>query len=535
MGTAAQQLLASITSPLPTKAHPLASIETPQATVPKFAHFFRPPSADASPSGGFSFGKAPQMPSNIGRRPQLKTIATLQQDSSQSHEVAKAPPGENPPAPTSPSVHIPVLASSTAKEPRDQLDKAVEPDEIPEAVRNLCTRDEQNSPIGSNIPSNKMREREVSNITNERSRQTHTNPIGKGVEGTQASEPPRTSESRAGMEARFETHQTPQVRRRRSARHSTNIGREQASDSSKQTQLSSENLLKLVLHRQQQEKQAEAALRHELQDKENEILLLVHNMELLHENYDSAKRTVSTLRAQLSEKSDVVCKANDKVKRFQDFVKGLSSDHEVLKSDMRAFVDGLKILRDEKADLVAALDGTRASLETLSSRSRDASLEAHHQLELLSERLQGKDEQCKQLTKLLQVEKEHGFDLQKQLQAEAGRLRAEYDAAYTTQMDSLRKEASKLREDLHQKELAIRSVEEARTQMQQIKDRYHSSIESLKKEKEALELKVKERLEGYNVLKIENEKLDEELRGRGNEVQEVKESLALSVSNLTLC
>lgn len=188
-------------------------------------------------------------------------------------------------------------------------------------------------------------------------------------------------------------------------------------------------------------------------------------------------------------------------------------------------------VKQQKTDLIAALSETRDSVETLNDRRRDSLLKASHQLELVDQALRSKEQQCEDLTRLLASERDRMKSLVEQMQVEGERSRAGLDAAYTLQINSLREEHCRLRDDLYQRGHALKLAEEAKDHLKVSVERFSSEIKRLEMELEALRATAHKRLENIDQIKEQHRQLEVKLRESERELENVRLRYDSMVSN----
>ena len=513
---AAQQLLAGIISPRSIDSKSKETPETACTIPPRVTHFTRPLSSDASPSAGFSFGKAPQVQTNFSRRVIPKTNAVPQQDTSSplkraaiDEEPASTRSQQQPSQFITPTITRPTIATAVIAEQSGKT-----------ALSTSTSVTQRQSPptvFGAPNPSNQHPE-ELTTVegTSQSTASHHPTII---VEQDRAR--PLTKSPHGGDIVRSikKTAVTPGKYSQASAQRFSVGVRRQSSSSPGRNQISSENLLKIVLHRQQEQKNLENELLQELRVKDNHISQLLQSENACRADFDSAKDHIMVLEFDLTKNTDFVARLKEKAKKLQDFVKGLSHDHETLKEDMRTLMGSAQDVKIQKADLIAALSETRASVETLNDHRKDSLLKAFHQLDLVNRALRDKEQQCDELTKLLASERDHMKSFEEEMRAEGERSRNGLDAAYRLHIDSLREEQSKLRDDLNQREHALKLAGEAKDQLNVTLGRSSSELKGLEKESEALRATARERLENIDQMKEQYSQLRDKVHDNEQELE----------------
>ena len=505
----AQQLVASITTPMISLPH-LSSKEAPQkAQAPRTMHFTRPAaSSEGGLDAGFSFGRA-QIPINFGRRPAPKpVINTVNSDREMSNQDDGPHCSEVPSSECASSEQISQSKKATTliadTIPTTETARADETAADLQGMTNSTVASikaaKPLTPVASGGKAS-LSEQRLESIEVERT--ICASDVSQATANTfRHVKPPQTTHSGHNSPS---SHFTPRRR-----------------DSPSSTQLSSENLLKIVLHRQHLKENVEKELLLEIQQKDAEIARLMQDMNTLHENLASVQGCAEELRSDLAQKSAMVANTTEKMRRLQDFVKGLSRDHEALKGDMESYTTIARDLVTEKTTISEAIGEIRGSIDDAGAKLRGLSANANHQVELVSQKLSCKDEQCHEMTKLLEAERSHGRELLEQLQASAGRVRAESDAFYQPKLDIFHDQLGQLKEDVYRKEQALRSEEIAKGEFQVSLGQAMSEKEILEEEKDTLRRASEEHLEKLSEVVQKHLKLENEMNRKDKDIENLR-------------
>ena len=221
------------------------------------------------------------------------------------------------------------------------------------------------------------------------------------------------------------------------------------------------------------------------------------------------------------------------MRRLQDFVKGLSRDHEALKGDMESYVAVARDLLIEKTTISEAIGGIRGSINDTGAKVQSLSANASHQLELVSQKLTCKEEQYHEMTKLLEAERSHGQELLEQLQASAGRVRAEADAFYQPKLDIFHDQLAQLKEDVYRKDQALRLEEIAKDEFQASLGQAMSEKEILEEEKDALRRASEEHLEKISEAAQKHLKMANEMSMKDKDIENLRTQHRCMVSIAT--
>ena len=527
--TIAQQLLAGIISSIPLKPKSQTAMETSVAPPPPVAHFARPPSSDTSPSAGFVFSKAPPMPTNYGRRPMPKTNIMLEQDTSNAIESNII--GEEATSPTSLRLPMAEPSASAGTQSSTETIDVVEQN-CTTATRTVSpTTERKSSPTALTALDAVTADFEMTSNIERRGSSADPHTPAEPFNQDRADPNVKTSYSEDVTRSTEKTGVGFANHPRKSARRSSNRAQHRSGSSLGQNQISSENLLKIVLHRQQEQTNLESELIQELRSKDDLVSQLLQNESAVRGSLESAKDHILALESDLTSKTDLVGRLNEKAEKLQDFVKGLGHDHEILKEEMGAVLSSVEDVKQQKTDLIAALSETRDSVETLNDRRRDSLLKASHQLELVDQALRCKEQQCEDLTRLLASERDRMKSLVEQMQVEGERSRAGLDAAYSLQINSLREEHCRLRGDLNQRDHALKLAEEAKDHLKVSVERFSSEIKRLEMELEALRATAHKRLENIDQIKEQHRQLEVKLRESERELENVRLRYDSMVSN----
>ena len=498
----AQQLLASITRPVISNAHPSPQEAPQKVQVPRPMHFTRPASSEGGLDAGFSFGRA-QIPTNFGRRPAPQPVINT------INPKDDGPHGNEVPSPGRTSSE----QISKPKKSTTDNDHVTSTSTTASADDTVIGLQAMANPTASNVKAAKL-----------------LTPLASGGEASLPEQRPEpievesticTSDVNQAMAGKFTHTKSPQATRSghtKSSTHST----PKRKDSPSSTQLSSENLLKIVLHRQNLKEKAEKELLLEIQQKDDEIARLMQDMDTLHENLASVQGSAEELRSDLAQKSATAANTTEKMRRLQDFVKGLSRDHEALKGDMESYMTIARDLVIEKTTISEAIGEIRGSIDGAGTKLQSLSANANHQVELVSQKLTCKEEQFHEMTKLLEAERSHGRELLEHMQASARRVRAEADAFYQPKLDTFHHQLAQLKEDVYRKEQALISEQIIKDEFQASLGQALSEKEILDEEKDTLRKASEDHLEKISEITRKRLKMENEMSMKDKDIENLR-------------
>ncbi|MCJ1392875.1 hypothetical protein MMC18_005747 [Xylographa bjoerkii] len=176
-----------------------------------------------------------------------------------------------------------------------------------------------------------------------------------------------------------------------------------------------EDLLQILLYRNQQEKKSRDVAKAVQQAREAELQNIKQAYELLRSQMEDVSKREKTQQAELAKYEKVLPGWKIKARKLEDYLKGLTNDHHTLRDDAQAIQRQQFLLQTDKANIVTDVKEACSAIGLHTTGSTKILSETRHHIDLLNQRHDAQALRAQEVAKLLEAEQERNQRLEQEV------------------------------------------------------------------------------------------------------------------------
>ncbi|MCJ1404571.1 hypothetical protein MMC11_007797 [Xylographa trunciseda] len=176
-----------------------------------------------------------------------------------------------------------------------------------------------------------------------------------------------------------------------------------------------EDLLQILLYRNQQEKKARDVAKAVQQAKDSEFQNMQQAYALLRSQMEDISKRDKVQQAELAKYEKVLPGLKIKARKLEDYLKGLTNDHQRLRDDAQSIQRQQHLLQTGKVDIMTDIGKARSIIELHTPGAAKIVSEARHHIRLTTQRHDAQVLRAQENADLLEAEQERGRSLEQEM------------------------------------------------------------------------------------------------------------------------